>query len=47
MTSNEEDDDFDIVPQEPDDLSMWDIEDDNEDEAKQAIVKSKMGILCA
>lgn len=33
-------DDFEIVPQEADDADMWDVEGENEDEIKQAKIKS-------
>ncbi|KAK0465202.1 FtsJ-domain-containing protein [Desarmillaria tabescens] len=37
----DEDDDFEIVPaQENDDVDMWDVEGENEDEAKQAKIKA-------
>ncbi|KAI0051715.1 hypothetical protein FA95DRAFT_1534057 [Auriscalpium vulgare] len=41
-----DDDDFEIVPQEPDDGGMWDVEDENEDDAKQARIR-KNGLLTA
>ncbi|KAF8501887.1 Spb1 C-terminal domain-containing protein [Gautieria morchelliformis] len=39
------DDDFEIVPQDPqDDVEMWDVADENEDEIKQATIK-KFGLV--
>ncbi|KAI0313545.1 FtsJ-domain-containing protein [Amylostereum chailletii] len=40
------DDDFEVVPQEPDDVTMWDVEDEDEDEAKQKHIQ-KHGLLTA
>lgn len=41
QTSSADEDDFEVVPQEPDgDLEMWDVENENEDEARQAKIKS-------
>ncbi|KAI0034276.1 FtsJ-domain-containing protein [Vararia minispora EC-137] len=45
-TPTEDEDDFEVVPQEPDDATMWDADDKNEDEVKQALVKSR-GLLTA
>ncbi|TFY56417.1 hypothetical protein EVJ58_g7656 [Rhodofomes roseus] len=41
MESSEDEDDFEVVPQEPDDADeeMWDVEDENQDELKQAHIK--------
>ena len=43
MQSSEDEDDFEVVPQEPDDADeeMWDVEDENQDEIKQAHIKSE------
>jgi len=39
--ASEEDDDFEVVPQDhDDDTDMWDAEGENEDEAKQAKIRS-------
>ncbi|KAK0233261.1 Spb1 C-terminal domain-containing protein [Armillaria fumosa] len=37
---DDDDDDFEIVPQENDAVDMWDVEGENEDEAKQAKIKA-------
>ncbi|KAF7799012.1 hypothetical protein EIP86_010242 [Pleurotus ostreatoroseus] len=38
----EDEDDFEIVPQEPeDDVDMWDVEDENEDELKEEMIKQR------
>ncbi|KAF5377607.1 hypothetical protein D9615_005314 [Tricholomella constricta] len=43
--ASEDDDDFEVVPQEPDgDVDMWNAEDENEDEVKQAKIK-KLGLF--
>ncbi|KAJ1301387.1 hypothetical protein OPQ81_008649 [Rhizoctonia solani] len=44
--SDEDEDDFEIVPQEPDDddTPMWDVDNEDEDEAKQAYIQ-KYGLL--
>ncbi|KAI0271345.1 Spb1 C-terminal domain-containing protein [Gloeopeniophorella convolvens] len=39
-------DDFEVVPKAPDDTEMWDINDENEDEAKESHIK-KHGLLTA
>lgn len=37
----EDEDDFEIVPQEPDDdTAMWDVEDSDEDRQKAKVIKS-------
>lgn len=43
MQSSEDEEDFEIVPQEPDDADaeMWDVEGENEDEIKQAHINSR------
>ncbi|KAI0068377.1 FtsJ-domain-containing protein [Artomyces pyxidatus] len=41
-----DEDDFEVVPQEPDDTEMWDVEGENEDEAKQNHIR-KHGLLTA
>ena len=41
--SDEDEDDFEVVPAEPDDATMWDVEDDDEDAAKAAVIK---GLYC-
>lgn len=42
---DDDDDDFEIVPQQNDDaIDMWDVEGENEDEAKQAKIKGQLGI---
>ncbi|EMD42016.1 hypothetical protein CERSUDRAFT_147510 [Gelatoporia subvermispora B] len=47
QSASDDDDDFEVVPQEPDDdVDMWDVDDENEDEIKQAHVK-KHGLLTA
>ncbi|KAH9937153.1 Spb1 C-terminal domain-containing protein [Fomitopsis serialis] len=45
-SSSEDEDDFEVVPQEPDhaDEGMWDVEDENEDELKQAHIQ-KHGLV--
>ena len=37
--------DFEVVPQEPEDSTMWDAEDENEDETKQSIIRGKSNSL--
>ena len=32
--------DFEVVPQEPDNAEMWDVNDENEDELKSSEIKS-------
>ncbi|PCH33833.1 hypothetical protein WOLCODRAFT_63279 [Wolfiporia cocos MD-104 SS10] len=41
---SEDEDDFEVVPQQPDDVEMWDVEDENEDELKQAHIR-KHGLI--
>ena len=47
MQSSEDEDDFEVVPQEPDDADeeMWDVEDEDQDEIKQAHINSKTSLL--
>ncbi|KAM5533078.1 hypothetical protein V8D89_013221 [Ganoderma adspersum] len=40
------DDDFEVVPQDDDDVEMWDVNDENEDEVKQAKIQ-KHGLVTA
>lgn len=48
MQSSEGEDDFEVVPQEPDDADeeMWDVEDENQDEIKQAHIRSGSHGFC-
>lgn len=42
MFSDDDEDDFEVVPQDQsDDDGMWDVADENEDQVKQAKIKSK------
>ena len=48
MQSSEGEDDFEVVPQEPDDADeeMWDVENENQDEIKQAHIRSESHGFC-
>ena len=45
MESDGDDDDFEVVPlaEEVDDVDMWDVEDENEDDIKQEKIRSTSG----
>ncbi|KAG8990681.1 AdoMet-dependent rRNA methyltransferase spb1, partial [Tulasnella sp. 427] len=46
VVEDSEDDGFEEVPQEPEDMTMWDVEDENVDEKKQELIQ-KHGLLTA
>lgn len=44
-SGNVDDDEFEIIPQEPeDDVHMWNVEDENEDEVKRAKIQSTSSV---